>query len=163
MVYVLFQSQYSFLTANGKNKYFLLAKYINCNLIAIKLKFSIKLLHKRIFACMTPAEINLKWNALQQRIADDFDNEKPDLKVMLFLIGVQELGQGPRKFSKRQKEELMHIATCKLFSAMGFYELEGLDQDGWPHWKRVGVIPNYTMLEQEMVLKSLIINYFDEM
>lgn len=121
------------------------------------------MLHKRIFACMTPAEINLKWGALQQRIADDFDNEKPDLKVMLFLIGVQELGQGPRKFSKRQKEELMHIATCKLFSAMGFYELEGLDQDGWPHWNRVGVIPNYTMLEQEMVLKSLIINYFEEM
>ena len=121
------------------------------------------MLHKRIFACMTPAEINLKWDALQHRIADDFDNEKPDLKVMLFLIGVQELGQGPRKFSKRQKEELMHIATCKLFSAMGFYELEGLDQDGWPHWKRVGVIPNYTMLEQEMVLKSLIIDYFEEM
>ena len=112
---------------------------------------------------MTPAQINLKWSALQERIASDFDNEKPDLKVMLFLIGVQELGQGPRKFSKRQKEELMHIANCKLFSKMGFYELEGLDQDGWPHWKRIGVIPNYTLMEQEMVLKSLIIDYFEEM
>lgn len=111
---------------------------------------------------MKPAEINLKWSTLQQRIAEEFDNEKPDIKVMLFLIGVQELGQGPRKFSKRQKEELMHIANCKLFSMMGFYELEGLDQDGWPHWKRVGVIPNYTLLEQEMVLKSLIIGYFEE-
>jgi len=116
-----------------------------------------------IFAGMTPAEINLKWSMLQQRIAEDFDNEKPDLKVMLFLIGVQELGQGARKFSKRQKEELMHIANCKLFSLMGFYELEGLDQDGWPHWKRVGVIPNYTLLEQEMVLKSLMIEYFEAM
>ena len=116
-----------------------------------------------IFATVKPAEINLKWSALQQRIADEFDNEKPDIKVLLFLIGVQELGKGPRKFSKRQKEELMHIATCKLFSMMGFYELEGLDQDGWPHWKRVGVIPNYTLLEQEMVLKSLIIEYFQEM
>lgn len=82
---------------------------------------------------------------------------------MLFLIGVQELGQGPRKFSKRQKEELMHIATCRLFSKMGFYELEGVDQDGWPHWKRVGTIPNYTLLEQEMVIKSLIIDYFQEL
>jgi len=115
-----------------------------------------------IFAGMTPAEINSKWNTLQLRIAEDFDNEKPDLKVMLFLIGVQELGQGPRKFSKRQKEELMHIANCRLFSMLGFYELEGQDQDGWPHWKRVKVIPNYTLLEQEMILKSLIINYFEE-
>jgi hypothetical protein len=111
---------------------------------------------------MTPAEINKKWSELQQRIAQDFDSDTPDVKVMLFLIGVQELGQGPRKFSKRQKEELMHIANCKLFSLMGFYELEGLDQDGWPHWKLVNVIPNYTILEQEMVLKSLIITYFED-
>ena len=112
---------------------------------------------------MTPAQINIKWNELQSRMAAEFDSEKPDIKVMLFLIGVQELGQGPKKFSKRQKEELMHIANCKLFSMMGFYELEGLDQDGWPHWKRVKIIPNYTILEQEMVLKSLIIDYFEEM
>ena len=112
---------------------------------------------------MKPAEVNLKWAALQQQISADFDTDTPDLKVMLFLIGVQELGQGPRKFSKRQKEELMHIATCKLFSQMGFYELEGLDQDGWPHWKLVNPIPNYTLLEQEMVMKSLIIEYFESM
>src|SRR6187402_1811823 len=112
---------------------------------------------------MKPAEVNIKWDELQKRIANDFDTDIPDIKVMLFLIGVQELGQGPRKFSKRQKEELMHIATCRLFSMMGFYELEGLDQDGWPHWKRVKVIPNYTLLEQEMTMKSLIINYFDEL
>ncbi|GAA4099742.1 hypothetical protein [Mucilaginibacter panaciglaebae] len=111
---------------------------------------------------MTPAEINKKYIELQERIAQDFDSEKPDVKVLLFLIGVQELGQGPRKFSKRQKEELMHIATCKLFSMMGFYELEGLDQDGWPHWKLVKTIPNYTLLEQELLMKSLIVNYFEE-
>ena len=110
---------------------------------------------------MTPVEINSKWTALQERLAKDFDTEKPDIKVFLFLIGVQELGKGPRKFSKRQKEELMHIATCRLFSELGFYELEGLDQDGWPHWKLVKKIPNYTLLEQEMVMKSLIIDYFE--
>ena len=112
---------------------------------------------------MTPAEINIKFKELQERIATDFDNEKPDLKVLLFLIGVQELGQGPRKFSKRQKEELMHIANCRLFSELGFYELEGLDQDGWPHWKLVKQIPAYTLLEQEMVLKSLMVTYFENL
>ena len=112
---------------------------------------------------MKPAEINSKWNALQDRIALEFDNEKPDLKVILFLIGVQELGKGPRKFSKRQKEELMHIANCRLFNELGFYELEGLDQDGWPHWKLVKPIPAYTLLEQEMVLKSLVVTYFDNL
>jgi hypothetical protein len=112
---------------------------------------------------MTPAEVNKKFADLQQRIAADFDSDIPDLKVLLFLIGVQELGQGPKKFSKRQKEELMHIANCKLFSQLGFYELEGQDQDGWPHWKLVKPLPAYTLLEQEMLMKTLIVNYFEEM
>lgn len=111
---------------------------------------------------MTPAEINIKWKELQDRLATDFDSDTPDIKVVLFLIGVQELGKGPRKFSKRQKEELMHIANCRLFSELGFYELEGLDQDGWPHWRLVKPIPSYSLLEQEMLLKSLIVTYFKE-
>lgn len=110
---------------------------------------------------MKPAEVNQKFKTLQERLAADFDTETPDIKVILFLIGVQELGLGPKKFSKRQKEELMHIATCRLFSEMGFYELEGLDQDGWPHWKLVKPIPAYTLLEQEMLMKSLIVSYFE--
>ncbi|MNK13409.1 hypothetical protein D3C87_314940 [compost metagenome] len=109
---------------------------------------------------MKPAEINIKWKELQEKLAQDFDSDIPDLKVVLFLIGVQELGKGPGKFSKRQKEELMHIATCRLLSEMGFYELEALDQDGWPHWKLVKQIPAYAGLEQEMLLKSLAIGYF---
>lgn len=112
---------------------------------------------------MTPAEINKKWKELQERIAKDFDSELPDMKVMLFLIGVQELGKGPLKFSKRQKEELMHIANCRIFSELGFYELEGIDQDGWPHWKIVKKIPAYTLLEQELIMRSLIISYFENL
>ena len=111
---------------------------------------------------MKPAEIHARWKELQTKIAAEFDSDIPDLKVILFLIGVQELGKGPGKYSKRQKEELMHIATCRLLSEMGFYELEGLDQDGWPHWKLVKAIPPYTMLEQEMLMKSLVVSYFED-
>lgn len=112
---------------------------------------------------MKATEVNKKWQALREVIAQNFDMDLPDIKVMLFLIGVQELGQGAKQFSKREKEELMHIATCRLFSAMGFYELEGLDEQGWPHWKLVKAIPNYTLLEQELIMKSLIIDYFQEL
>ncbi|MDQ7948220.1 MAG: hypothetical protein REI78_07130 [Pedobacter sp.] len=112
---------------------------------------------------MKPAEIHARWKLLQGKIAAEFDSDdEPDLKVVLFLIGIQELGKGPGKFSKRQKEELMHIATCRLLSEMGFYELEGLDQDGWPHWKLVKPIPSYALMEQELLLKSLAIGYFDD-
>lgn len=112
---------------------------------------------------MKAEEVNQKWNELREVIATNFKMELPDIKVMLFLIGVQELGKGPRQFSKREKEELMHIATCRLFSSLGFYELKGLDEEGWPHWQLVKPIPNYTLLEQEMLIKSLIIDYFQEL
>ena len=111
---------------------------------------------------MKPSEVNVKFKELQHKLAQQFDNEAPDLKVILFLIGVQELGKGPKKFSKRQKEELMHIANCRLFSELGFYELEGVDQDGWPHWNRIKPIPAYNVLEQEMLLKTLIVKYFED-
>ncbi|MEJ5053305.1 hypothetical protein [Sphingobacterium sp. MYb382] len=109
---------------------------------------------------MKASEINRKWSELQKAVVKDFDTEAPDIKIMLFLIGVQELGKGPQTFSKRQKEELMHIANCRLFSEMGFYELRGLDEEGWPHWELIKPIPNYTLLEQEMIMKSLIVDYF---
>ncbi|MBE8713881.1 hypothetical protein [Sphingobacterium hungaricum] len=111
---------------------------------------------------MKASEVNKKWVELQGVLAEQFDMEMPDIKVVLFLIGVQELGKGPQKFSKREKEELMHIATCRLFSAMGFYELKGTDEEGWPHWELIKPIPNYTLLEQELIMKSLIIDYFQE-
>lgn len=110
---------------------------------------------------MKASEVNKRWAVLQSTISKEFDMDLPDIKVMLFLIGVQELGRGPQKFSKREKEELMHIANCRLFSAMGFYELDGLDEEGWPHWRLVKPIPNYTLLEQELIMKSLIVDYFE--
>ena len=112
---------------------------------------------------MNAAEVNSKWKSLQAKVSELFDNEVPDIKVMLFLIGVQELGQGPQEFSKRQKEELMHIANCRLFSSLGFYKLDGLDEQGWPHWRLLKPIPNYTLMEQEMMMKSLIIDYFEDL
>ncbi len=112
---------------------------------------------------MKPAEIHAKWKLLQDKISQEFQSDDiPDLKVILFLIGIQELGKGPGKYSKRQKEELMHIATCRLLSEMGFYELEGLDQDGWPHWKLLKAVPSYALMEQELLLKSLAITYFED-
>jgi len=78
----------------------------------------------------------------------------------LFLIGVQELGRGPSNFSKDQKQDLMHIATCRLLSTYGYYELDGLDEDGWPHWRRIGKLPVLTLKEQDLVLKRAVLDYF---
>ena len=110
---------------------------------------------------MTPSEINKKWTELQEKIAKDFDSELPDMKVMLFLIGVQELGKGPLKFSKRQKEELMHIANCRVLSISGYYQKAGTNQKGWPEWENMKPLPNLNIFEQENILRQHIIEYFE--
>jgi hypothetical protein len=43
---------------------------------------------------MKASEINKKWTELRGVVAQQFDTDLPDIKVMLFLIGVQELGKG---------------------------------------------------------------------
>jgi hypothetical protein len=31
----------------------------------------------------------------------------------------------------------MHIAVCTLLMPSGYYELEGKDSDGWPHFRQL--------------------------
>lgn len=106
-------------------------------------------------------ELKEKWENVKKKLSDQFD-EEPDLQAILFLIGVQELGSGYRKFTKDQKMDLMHIAICKLLSYYGYYELEGLDKDGWPHWKAKEKIPQLTLQQQDILLKQAAIEYFTE-
>ena len=105
-------------------------------------------------------ELKMKWEDLTQRMEKDF-GEAPDLQAILFLIGVQELGKGPQKFSKDEKQDLMHIAVCRLLSVYGYYELEGIDQDGWPHWKLLKKLPPLTLKEQDLLLKQAVVDYFE--
>lgn len=106
-------------------------------------------------------ELKTEWEQLLLILNKQFDNDL-DLQGVIFLIGVQELGQGPREYTKAQKQDLMHIATCKLLSAYGYYELTGIDNDGWPHWNLVKQLPRMTLGEQDYLLKQSVIDYFRE-
>lgn len=101
-----------------------------------------------------------KWEELTLQLADRF-GEQPDLNAIIFLIGVQELGKGPLKFSKDEKQDLMHIATCRLLSQFDYYELVGSDQEGWPHWKLIKSLPPLSLKEQDILLKQAVLMYFE--
>ena len=101
------------------------------------------------------------WESLMRDLEGRIGKRPADLNAVLFLIGVQELGFGMRHFSKEEKQDLMHIATCKVLSYAGYYELEGKDEDGWPHWKLVKQLPHFDLLDQERLLKIHILEYFE--
>jgi hypothetical protein len=106
-------------------------------------------------------DLDRSWNSLLNQLEKLLGKRPKDLNGVLFLIGVQELGQGYRLFSKEEKQDLLHIAICKVLSLSGYYELDGLDQQGWPHWRVVKKLPHFDLLEQEKLLKMQVVEYFE--
>ncbi|MBD3629553.1 hypothetical protein [Cyclobacterium sp.] len=107
-------------------------------------------------------DLEKRWGKLLEGLREIFGKKPADLNAVLFIIGVQELGKGPRHFSKEEKQDLMHIATCKVLSLSGFYVLDFIDQDGWPHWKLEKSLPHLNASEQEKLLKIHVLEYFEE-
>ena len=102
-----------------------------------------------------------RWLELLRELREKF-GKALHLNGILFLIGIQELGQGLREFTKEEKQDLMHIATCKLFSQSGYYEYTHTDEEGWPHYRTLKTIPSANLKEQERMLKWHILEYFDQ-
>ena len=105
-------------------------------------------------------ELQLRWWKLEEKLMEKF-GKKPDMEAILFLIGIQEFGNIKSKFSKEQKQDLMHVAVCSLLSQSGYYKMEGHDDDGWPHFLQLKELPVYNMIEQENFLKDHVLLYFE--
>jgi hypothetical protein len=105
-------------------------------------------------------DLQQRWWNLETKLVERF-GKKPDLETILFLIGIQEFGDIKEKFTKEQKQDLMHIAVCSLLSHSGYYELEGVDTDGWPHFKQLKAMPDMNAFEQENFLKDHVLLYFE--
>jgi hypothetical protein len=107
-------------------------------------------------------DLNRRWLKLREKLKIVIGKKPADLNGVLFLIGVQELGKGQINFSKEEKQDLIHLGICKVLSLSGYYDLEGLDEEGWPHWKNVKKVPSLSLMEQEKMLKMHVLEYFDK-
>ena len=105
-------------------------------------------------------DIQSRWWALEEKLMDRF-GKKPDMEAILFLIGIQEVGDFQAKFTKEQKQDLMHVAVCSLLSPSGYYELEMIDEEGWPHYRQLKTLPVFNLIEQENFMKDHILLYFE--
>jgi len=113
-----------------------------------------------IFAPMQAKDdLQTRWWALEAKLVERF-GKKPDMEAILFLIGMQETGFIKEKITKEQKQDLMHVAICTLFSQSGYYELEKKDDEGWPHFRQIKSLPVLNMIQQENFMKDHILLYF---
>jgi hypothetical protein len=88
--------------------------------------------------------------------------EGMDVQAILFLIGVNELGEGYKNYTKAEKTDLFHIAICTLLEPYGYYEFEGRDPENWPHFKLNKLLPPLEHRDQQHLLKESIASSFDD-
>jgi len=104
-----------------------------------------------------------QWDVLVKKLSNRFaDGDVLDLESIIYLIGVQELGQLHRKFKKDEKINLMHIAICRLLEPYGYYEFDYFDEEGWPHYKTKELLPPLKAGEQSVLMKEAVVQYFIE-
>jgi hypothetical protein len=103
------------------------------------------------------------WESIVKFISNKFgEGERLDLDSIIYLIGIQELGQGKKRFKKDEKINLMHIAICRLLEPYGYYEFDFFDEEGWPHFKSNDTLPNLKAGEQTVLMKEAIVKYFKD-
>ncbi len=104
-------------------------------------------------------DLQSRWWELEGKLIERF-GKKPDMETILFLIGIQEYNGPVSKFTKEQKQDLMHIAVCTVLMPSGYYEIERYDDDEWPHFRQLKELPVMNMVEQENFLKDHVLMYF---
>ncbi|WP_010521374.1 hypothetical protein [Aquimarina agarivorans] len=106
-------------------------------------------------------QLKERWELVQEKLSNQFaDGDQLDLDAIIYLVGVQELGQPHRAFKKNEKLDLMHIAICRLLEPYGYYEFDYIDDDGWPHYNVKEALPNLRAGEQTVLMKEAIVEYF---
>ncbi len=108
-------------------------------------------------------QLKERWDAVVKLLGDRFaDGVVLDLDAIIYLVGLQELGQLHRKFKKDEKLNLMHIAICRLLEPYGYYEFDYFDEEGWPHYNVLEQLPPLKAGEQSVLMKEAIVQYFLE-
>ena len=110
---------------------------------------------------MIDLEFDRRWSVFLKDRSSEFGDEL-DLQSILFLIGVQELGFGFRKYSKDDKLNIVHIAVCTLLEPYGYYSFKERDEKGWPIFSFEKELPALNEKDQERLMKESVIDYFTE-
>jgi Na+/citrate or Na+/malate symporter len=103
-----------------------------------------------------------RWAELEAQLVERF-GKKPDLNAILMLIGIQESGQHKKEYTKEEKQDLMHVAVCHLLSASGYYAMDRVDSEGWPHYAQLKSLPALNLADQENFIKDHVLLYFDQL
>ena len=98
------------------------------------------------------------------KVIDFFDRNfrtgpSPSMHEIFYLIGVQELGQGFKNFSRDDKINLMHAGLCAALETLGYCRRKKNLPGGWPDFDILRPLPAENEPEYEELIKKAIIGY----
>ena len=102
-----------------------------------------------------------RWDCLISILNERFsDGETIDVEGVLYLVGLQELGQIHQKMKKDDNINLIHIGICTVLEPYGYYRFDFYDEEGWPHFELLEALPNLKPGEQSILIKEALVGYF---
>ena len=102
-----------------------------------------------------------QWDRLIIFLSERFsDGEALDVEGVLYLIGLQELGQVHRNMKKDDNVNLIHIGICTVLEPYGYYRFDFFDEEGWPHFELLEELPPLKPGEQSILMKEALVEYF---
>ena len=106
-------------------------------------------------------ELKDRWDALVIILSDKFsDGQALDIEGILYLVGMQELGQVHRKMKKDDNVNLIHVGICSVLEPYGYYSFDYFDDDGWPHFQLLEPLPPLKSGVQSILIKEALVTYF---
>lgn len=102
-----------------------------------------------------------RWETLLVLLSERFsDGEAIDVEGVLYLVGLQELGQVHRKMKKDDNVNLIHVGICSVLEPYGYYRFDFFDDEGWPHFELLEELPPLKPGEQSILMKEALVEYF---
>ncbi len=108
-------------------------------------------------------ELNFNWLKLQHFVKDKFEMEVlPNIDTILFMIGIQKLGRLQEEYTKEDKLSITTLGMCEVLSLEGYFEDNGIDDEGWTVWIEKKPFEPKSDAEGQEMLKRLSITYFEK-
>ena len=102
-----------------------------------------------------------RWDRLISILNERFsDGETIDVEGVLYLVGLQELGQIHQKMKKDDNINIIQIGICTVLEPYGYYRFDFFDEEGWPHFELLEALPNLKPGEQSILIKEALVGYF---
>lgn len=102
-----------------------------------------------------------RWDQLLIVLTERFsEGEALDVEGVLYLIGLQELGQVHQKMKKDDNVNLIHVGICTVLEPYGYYRFDFFDEEGWPHFELLEALPPLKPGEQSILMKEALVAYF---